>query len=134
MPDVKKTFEYHGAEHKTIACFESGCNLEPKNVKKYTRFHPRCGTNFIFIVLIISIFIFSFLTWNNLFIRLILKFALLPIITGISYEIIRLAGKSENIITKILITPGMLLQRITTKEPNEKQIEVAIKALKKAIE
>ena len=125
LPDVRRTFEYHGAEHKTIACFESNVALTPQNVKKFTRFHPRCGTNFIFIVLITSIFIFSFLTWKNLFIRLVLKFSL--------YELIRLAGRNSNIITKILITPGLLLQRLTTKEPNEEQIEVAICAVNELI-
>ncbi len=133
LPDVRRTFEYHGAEHKTIACFESDVALTPQNVKKFTRFHPRCGTNFIFIVLITSIFVFSFLTWKNLFIRLILKFSLLPLITGIAYELIRLAGKNSNVITKILIFPGLLLQRLTTKEPNEKQIEVAICAVNELI-
>ncbi len=133
MQDIKKTFEYHGAEHKTIFCFEAGLDLNIENVKKQKRFHPRCGTNFIFVVLIVSILVFSFITWENLFERLFFKFLMLPLITGISYEIIRLSGKSENIITKILILPGLLLQRVTTKEPNEQQIEVAIEALKEAL-
>lgn len=133
VKEIKKTFQYHGAEHKTIFCFENGKELTIENVKNQKRFHPRCGTNFIFIVLIVSILIFSFLTWKNLFLRLIFKFSLLPVVTGISYEIIKLAGKKENILTKILVAPGLLMQRITTKEPNNSQIEVAIKALKEVL-
>ena len=133
LPDVKRTFEYHGAEHKTIACFEADLNLTVENVKKQTRFHPRCGTNFIFIVLMISILVFSFLTWKNLIVRLILKFFTLPIVTGISYEVIRLAGKNSNLLAKILIAPGLLLQRLTTKEPDDSQIEIAITSLKEVI-
>ena len=104
-----------------------------ENVKKQTRFHPRCGTNFIFIVLMISILVFSFLTWKNLIVRLILKFFTLPIVTGISYEVIRLAGKNSNLLAKILIAPGLLLQRLTTKEPDDSQIEIAITSLKEVI-
>ena len=133
MKDIKRTFQYHGAEHKTIACFEKGEILTIENVKKNTRFHPRCGTNFIFIVLFISILIFSFLTWKNLLVRLILKFSMLPLVTGISYEFIRLAGKENNIIGKIMVAPGLLLQRLTTKEPDAKQIEVAIKSVEEVL-
>ncbi len=133
LKDIKRTFQYHGAEHKTIACFEKGENLTVENVKKCTRFHPRCGTNFIFIVLFISIFIFSFLTWNNLLVRLILKFSTLPLVTGLSYEVIRLAGKENNIIGKIMVAPGLCLQRLTTKEPDEKQIEVAIASVEEVL-
>ncbi len=133
LKDIKRTFQYHGAEHKTIACFEKGEELTIENVKKCTRFHPRCGTNFVFIVLFISIFIFSFLTWNNLLVRLILKFSTLPLVTGLSYEIIRLAGKENNIIGKIMVAPGLCLQRLTTKEPDEKQIEVAIASVEEVL-
>ena len=133
VKEIKRTFQYHGAEHKTIFCFENEEELTVENVKKQIRFHPRCGTNFIFIVLIVSILIFSFLTWKNLILRLIFKFSLLPIVTGISYEIIKLAGKKENILTKILVFPGLLMQRITTKEPDNQQIEVAIKSLKEVL-
>lgn len=133
LKDIKRTFQYHGAEHKTIACFEKGEELTVENVKKCTRFHPRCGTNFIFIVLFISIFIFSFLTWNNLLVRLILKFSTLPLVTGLSYEVIRLAGKENNIIGKIMVAPGLCLQRLTTKEPDEKQIEVAIASVEEVL-
>lgn len=133
LKDIKRTFQYHGAEHKTIACFEKGEKLTVENVKKCTRFHPRCGTNFIFVVLFISIFIFSFLTWNNLLVRLILKFLTLPLVTGLSYEVIRLAGKENNIIGKIMVAPGICLQRLTTKEPDEKQIEVAITSVEEVL-
>ncbi len=133
LKDIKRTFQYHGAEHKTIACFEKGEKLTVENVKKCTRFHPRCGTNFIFIVLFISIFIFSFLTWNSLLVRLILKFSTLPLVTGLSYEVIRLAGKENNIIGKIMVAPGLCLQRLTTKEPDEKQIEVAIASVEEVL-
>ena len=133
MKDIRRTFQYHGAEHKSIACFEKGEELTVENVKKNTRFHPRCGTNFIFIVLFISILVFSFLTWKNLLIRLILKFSMLPLITGISYEVIRLAGKENNIIGKIMVMPGLLLQRLTTKEPDDEQIEVAIASVKEVL-
>lgn len=133
LKDIKRTFQYHGAEHKTIACFEKGEMLTVENVKKCTRFHPRCGTNFIFIVLFISIFIFSFLTWNNLLVRLVLKFLTLPLVTGLSYEVIRLAGKENNIIGKIMVAPGLLLQRLTTKEPDGKQIEVAIASVEEVL-
>ena len=133
LKDIKRTFQYHGAEHKTIACFEKGEELTVENVKKCTRFHPRCGTNFIFIVLFISIFIFSFLTWNNLLVRLFLKFSTLPLVTGLSYEVIRLAGKENNIIGKIMVAPGLCLQRLTTKEPDEKQIEVAIASVEEVL-
>ena len=131
--DIKRTFEYHGAEHKSIFCLEEGLELTVENVKKQKRFHPRCGTNFIFIVFFISILTFSFLTWKNLIVRVLFKILMLPLITGISYEILKFAGNSKNKLIKILITPGLMLQRITTKEPDEKQIEIAIKALKEVL-
>ena len=133
LKDIKKTFQYHGAEHKAIFCFEYGLNLTVENVKKQKRFHPRCGTNFIFIVLAVSIFMFSILSWKNLFFRVILKFLMLPLVTGFSYEIIKIAGKDESKLAKIFVAPGLMLQRITTKEPDDKQIEVAIAALKEAL-
>ncbi len=133
MPDIKRTFQYHGAEHKTISCYEADCELTVENVKQFTRFHPRCGTSFLLIVLIISIIVFSVITWDNLLIRVILKFSLLPIVTGLSYEIIQLAGRHNNICTKIISAPGLWLQRLTTREPNEDQIEVAIAAFNEVI-
>ncbi len=135
MKDIKRTYEYHGAEHKTIACYEAGDELTPESVKKYTRFHPRCGTSFIFIVLFISIIVFSVfrLPWSNIFLRLLFKLPLLPVIVGIGYEIIRLAGKYNNTFTRIISAPGLWLQRLTTREPDLDVIEVAIAALKPCI-
>ena len=135
MKDIRRTFEYHGAEHKSIFCYESGEELTVENVKKHGRFHPRCGTSFIFVVLIISIFINSlpFISWSNMALRLVAKLLMLPLIVGISFEFIIFAGKHDNIITKIFSYPGLLMQRITTREPDDSQIEVAIIALKSAL-
>lgn len=133
MKDIRRTFEYHGAEHKTITCYESGEELNIENVKKQCRFHPRCGTSFMIITLIISILVFSLVTWESLAVRILLKIALLPLVCGIAYEIIRFAGKYDNLFTRIISAPGMGLQRLTTKEPDEKQIECAIEALKVCI-
>lgn len=135
MKDIRRTYEYHGAEHKTIACYEHEAELTPENVKKFTRFHPRCGTSFIFLVLFISIFVNTIfrVSWGNIFVRMLIKIALLPVVTGIAYELIRLAGKYDNIITRIISAPGLWIQRITTREPDESQIECAIAALKAVI-
>lgn len=130
MDDIKRTFEYHGAEHKTIFCFEHGFELTPENVKKERRFHPRCGTSFLLIVLILSIFINSLITWESIGMRVVLKIALLPIVVGVGYELIKIAGKYDNPFTKVLSAPGLWLQRLTTKEPDISQIEVAIAAFK----
>lgn len=135
MKDIRRTFEYHGAEHKSIFCYESGEELTVENVKKHRRYHPRCGTSFIFVVLIISILINSLplITWDNMLLRTLLKLAMLPLIVGISFEFIMLAGKHNNIITRIFSAPGLWMQRITTREPDESQIECAIIALKSAL-
>lgn len=135
MSDIATTYRYHGAEHKTIACYESGEELTVENVKKNIRFHPRCGTSFIFLVLFISIFVFTVVgvPWDNIFVRMLFKLALLPVIVGIAYELIRLAGRHDNIITRIISAPGLWIQRITTSEPNDGQIECAIAALKAVI-
>ena len=135
MKDIRRTYQYHGAEHKTIACYEAGDELTPECVKKYTRFHPRCGTSFIFIVLFISIIVFSVfrLPRSNVFIRLLFKLPLLPVIVGIGYEIIRLAGRYNNKLTRFISAPGLWLQRLTTREPDLDVIEVAIAALKPCI-
>jgi uncharacterized protein YqhQ len=132
MKDIRTTFRYHGAEHKCIFCYEAGEELTPENVKKYKRFHPRCGTSFLIIVILIGIAV-SFLpifNWDNLALRFLTKLAFLPILVGLSYEFIRFAGKHENVITRILSAPGLWVQRITTKEPSLEEIEVAIHALK----
>ncbi len=135
MKDIRRTYEYHGAEHKTIACYEHEAELTPENVKKFTRFHPRCGTSFIFLVLFISIFVNTIfrVSWANIMLRVVIKIALLPVVTGIAYELIRLAGRYDNIFTKIISAPGLWIQRITTREPDESQIECAIAALKACI-
>ena len=135
MKDMSITYEYHGAEHKTIACYEREEELTVENVKKQCRFHPRCGTSFIFLVLFISIFVTSVfqVSWENLFLRVITKIALLPVVTGIAFELIRLAGKYNNVCTRVISAPVLWIQRITTKEPNDKQIECAIAALKECI-
>lgn len=133
MPDIRRTFEYHGAEHKSIACYEAGVPLTPENAKNYTRFHPRCGTSFIFIMLILSVLVFSFVTWDNIWLRLVLKPLLLPVICGLGFEFILYAGKHENVFTKIVSAPGLWMQRITTREPDLSQLEIAITALKSAM-
>lgn len=134
MKDIQRTFEYHGAEHKTIFCYENGEELIPENVKKYSRFHPRCGTSFLLFVVIISIIVFSLAgVYKNPFINLGLRLLLLPLVAGISYEIIKFAGRSTSKYITWLNAPGKWLQRLTTREPDEKQIEVAIAALKAVI-
>ena len=130
MPDMRRLFQYHGAEHKTIACFEAGEELTVENVKKYTRFHPRCGTSFIFLVLFLGILIFSVGTWSNPLLRTLIKLALLPVVVGIAYELIKLAGRYDNLFTKIISWPGLRLQRLTTREPDGEQIAVAIESIK----
>lgn len=135
MKDIRRTYEYHGAEHKTITCYEHGEELTVENVKKHSRFHPRCGTSFIFLVLFISIFVNTVLhlPWSSVFIRMLCKIAVLPLIMGIAYELIRLAGKYDNVVTRIISAPGLAIQRITTREPDGKEIECAIAALKAVI-
>ncbi|URZ03728.1 DUF1385 domain-containing protein [Clostridium felsineum] len=132
MSDIQRVFEYHGAEHKTVFCYEDEDELTPEKASKYSRFHPRCGTNFLFLVMIVSIIIFSFTKWHSLSERIIWRIILLPLVSGVTYEIIKWMGKSESNISKLLSYPGLMLQRLTTKEPSEDQLEVAIKALKVA--
>jgi uncharacterized protein YqhQ len=135
MKDIRRTFEYHGAEHKTIFCYESGEELTVENVRKHKRYHPRCGTSFIFVVLIISILINSlpFVPWDNPLLRMLFKMLLLLPTVGISFEFIMFAGKHDNFITRFFSFPGLLMQRITTREPDDSQIEVAIVALKSSL-
>ncbi len=130
--DIKRLFQYHGAEHKTIFCYENEEELTVDNVKKYSRFHPRCGTNFLLIVIIVNIFLFSFINWDSVTIRIVTRLICLPLAVGISYEIIKWLARSESKISKIVAYPGLKLQMLTTREPNNMQIEVAIMALKKA--
>ena len=133
MKDIKRVFEYHGAEHKSIACYEAGDELTVENVKKYTRLHPRCGTSFLLFVMIVSIILFSFLPRTSILPRILMRLALLPVVAGISYEIIKLAGRSKNKCVKLLTKPGLWLQKLTTREPDASQIEVAITSLKNVI-
>lgn len=130
MKDMQRVFEYHGAEHKSIACYEAGAELTPENAKTFTRFHPRCGTSFLLIVMVISILFFSFLTWDNVWMRMGLRLLLLPVVAGVSYEIIKFAGRSKSKCVAWLTKPGLWLQRLTTREPDESQLEVAIASLK----
>lgn len=133
MKEIHKTFKYHGAEHKTIACYEAELELTVENVRKQIRFHPRCGTSFIFLVVLLSIIIGMFLPWKNLWARFGLQLLMLIPETSIGYELIKLAGRYDNIFTRIISAPGIWLQHITTCEPDDPQIEVAIAALKPCI-
>lgn len=131
MPDIKRVYEYHGAEHKTIACYEAGEELTAENAKKHKRFHPRCGTSFILIILILSILLFLAVPAElQVLYRFALRIVMLPLTVGIGYEIIKLVGRHDNKFTRIISAPGLWLQRLTTREPDEKQIEVAIASLK----
>ena len=134
MKDVQRLFKYHGAEHKTINCFESGDELTLENVRKHTRLHKRCGTSFLIIVMIVSMIVFMFLRTDNVTLRVLSRIILVPLIAGISYEIIKLAGKCDNIFVKIISAPGMALQKVTTKEPEDEMIETAILSLKGVLE
>jgi uncharacterized protein YqhQ len=131
MNDVERVFQYHGAEHKTIHCYENEDDLTVENVKKYPILHPRCGTSFLFMVMIISIIVLSFFGWPNPLERFLVRLLMFPVIAGLSYEVNRIIGKSNGKLAYILSYPGLMLQKIaTTKEPDEEEIEVAIRALK----
>jgi len=130
--DIQRVFEYHGAEHQTIWTYEAGEDLTVENVQKHSRLHPRCGTNFLLIVMVVSIFVFAFLGWPNLLERIVSRIILMPVVAGVSYEMIRLAGRSSNPIVQTVIKPGLWLQLLTTRKPHPDQIEVAIRALEEA--
>lgn len=142
MKDIRRTYEYHGAEHKTIACYEAGKELTVENIRTMSRFHPRCGTSFIIITLLVSILFYSIIpiepaAWFNLdnnmlavILRVVFKLLLLPLVVGIAYELIKIAGRHSNIITKIISAPGIWMQRLTTREPDDSMIEIAVAALK----
>ena len=129
MKDIRRQFMYHGAEHKTIACHEAELPLTVENIRRQSRFHKRCGTSFIFIVLIVSIFVMCFVPFTVTWQRIVASLTLLPLVVGISYECIRLAGNNDNLFTRILSAPGLAMQRITTREPDDSMIEVAIAAM-----
>lgn len=126
MEDIKRVFMYHGAEHKTINCLEAGVPLTPENVDNFSRLHKRCGTSFIFIVMIISVVFFFFIRVDTIWLRIVLRLLFLPLVAGVSYEFIRLAGSSDHPLVQIFSKPGLALQRLTTKEPDHSMIEVAI--------
>lgn len=136
MKEIQRVFEYHGAEHKTIACYEGGEELTVENVRKYTRFHPRCGTSFLLFVMIISIIVFAFLPrfdgfggFVSILLRMGTRILCLPVVAGLSFEVIKWAGRSSNRVVKLLSKPGLWLQRLTTREPDDSQIEVAIESM-----
>ena len=131
--DIKRVFEYHGAEHKSIYCYEANLDLTVENAREFSTLHPRCGTNFMFIVMIVSMLIYFLFGWPNPLVRVLSRLICIPIVAGISYEIIRIAGKHDNMIVKIISFPGMMLQKITTREPDDEQLEVALCALKAAL-
>lgn len=126
MKDIKRVFMYHGAEHKTINCLEAGVPLTPENVMKFSRFHKRCGTSFLFLVMIISILFFMVINVDSAVLRIVLRLLLVPVIAGVSYEVLRLAGKNDSLIIKIISAPGLWVQRMTTREPELDMLEVAI--------
>ncbi len=134
MKDIKRVFMYHGAEHKTINCFESDKELTVENARQSTRFHKRCGTSFLVIVVIISIIVFLFVNTNNFWLRIVSRILLVPIIAGLSYEVIRWAGRHDNWLVNIVSAPGIAMQLITTKEPDDSMLEVAIASLKGVLE
>ena len=133
MKEIRRVFEYHGAEHKSIACYEAMEPLTVENIRPQCRFHPRCGTSFLFLVILISIIIGSFISWKNALLRAAIKLLLIPVVVGIAYELIKLAGRCDNILTRVISAPGLWLQRITTCEPDDGQIECAVAALKAVI-
>ncbi|MDO8682912.1 MAG: DUF1385 domain-containing protein [Armatimonadota bacterium] len=133
--EIRRVFEYHGAEHKTINAYEAGEPLDPEHVQKYSTVHVRCGTSFLLVVIIAGIFVFAFLSWDNLWQRFLYKLFLLPIVAGIAYEIIQFAGgRKESKFLRAVLAPGLLMQKITTKEPSDEQVEVAIKSLQLVLE
>ncbi|MDX5640086.1 DUF1385 domain-containing protein [Clostridioides difficile] len=132
--DIERVFQYHGAEHKSIYCYENDLELTVENARKFKRLHPRCGTNFLFIVMAVSIILFAFFGWPNPILRIFMRIICVPIVAGLSYEVIRVLGKYDNGFTKIIAYPGMMLQYFTTKEPDDEQLEVALEALKAVVD
>jgi len=133
MQEIHRVFQYHGAEHKCIHCFENGLELTPDNCQQFYTLHPRCGTSFLMFVMVISLILFSLLGWPTLFWRITSRLLLIPIIAGLSYELLKWAGRSDNLVVKILSLPGLYLQKLTTAKPDDKQLEVAIAAMKAAM-
>ncbi|MFZ5986824.1 MAG: DUF1385 domain-containing protein [Bacillota bacterium] len=133
LKDIKRVWQYHGAEHKTIHCYENEEELTVENIKKYSTRHPRCGTSFLFTVMIVSIMVFSVAGLHNMWMNILIRLILLPLVAGLSYEIIKFAGRSESKIMGIVNAPGLMFQRYTTREPDDSQIEVAIEAMKNVL-
>lgn len=134
MKEIKTVFQYHGAEHKTIHCYEMGLDLTVENCRQFPTLHPRCGTSFLMFVFIIAFVLHFVMGWPNLWLRIITRLLLLPVIAGLSYELLKWAGRSDNIIVKVLSLPGLYLQKITTKEPDDSQLEVAIASINAVLE
>lgn len=130
MEDIQRVFQYHGAEHKTIHCYENGKELTPENAKDFVRLHPRCGTSFLMFVMVISLILFSLLGWPNLIMRVVSRIILIPVVAAISFEILQWAGRSNNRFVELVSVPGLLLQKLTTREPDASQLEVAIVSMK----
>ncbi len=128
-PDIRRTFEYHGAEHKTIHCYESGLELTPENAQSFYTLHPRCGTSFMVFVMVISLLVFSLFGWPNLWLRVISRLIMIPFIAGLSYELLQFTGRHNSRLVKVLSLPGILLQKLTTREPSLEQLELAITAM-----
>ncbi len=133
MKEIRRVFEYHGAEHKVIHCFESGKELTVENARSFTTLHPRCGTSFLLIVMVISILIFSLISWNSVWIRVAWKLVLLPLVAGLSYELLKWSSRKETALTRIIKAPGMAMQKLTTREPDDRQLEVALAAMKAVV-
>ena len=133
MNDIKRVWMYHGAEHKTISCYENNEELTVENARKYTTKHKRCGTSFLFIVIIVSVLVFSFTGWNSVWVNILARLLLIPVVAGIAYEIIKIAGRTDGLFSKIASAPGLFFQNFTTKEPTDDMLEVAIEAFKAVI-
>lgn len=133
MKDIRRVFQYHGAEHKTIFCYENQEPLTVENVRKHSRFHPRCGTSFLILMLLIGIVLGFFIQTPQPVLRTLIKLALLPLVMGIGYELIKICGRYDNAVTRVIAAPGLWMQRLTTKEPDDDMIEVAIRSLEQAI-
>ena len=131
--DVKRMFQYHGAEHKTIFCYEAGLPLTVENVKKQGRFHPRCGTSFMVLMILIGVFVGIFIPFSNPFLRTFVKLLCIPLVMGLGYELIRYCGRHENRLTRVIAAPGLWMQRLTVKEPDDSMMEVAIAAMQTVI-
>lgn len=129
MDDIKRVWQYHGSEHKTIACYEARQELTVENIRDFTRFHPRCGTSFMFLIMIVSIIVLAFIGWRSRLVNLLIRLVILPVIASITYEIIRIVGRYDNFLTRLISKPGLAMQRLTTAEPDDEMIEVAIVAM-----